>query len=105
MTMLGLHTEDLNQILASRHDDGADFWATPDGRIGIERPISTHAALLVMSELGVPRSHEALRGAAELVPNACREDGRVRIAPEGLDLPMPHGTCRRGTLQVRLCRS
>lgn len=100
MTMHGLHTEDLNQILASRHDNGADFWATPDGRLAIERPISTLAALLIMSELGVPKSHEALRGAAELVLNACREDGRVRIAPKGQIYP-----CHTAVAAAALCRN
>jgi hypothetical protein len=100
MTMHGLYTEDLNQILASRRDNGADFWATPDGRLGIERPISTLAALLIMSELGVPKSHEALRGAAELVLNACREDGRVRIAPKGQIYP-----CQTALAAAALCRN
>jgi len=78
-----MYEADLKQILAVRHQNGADFWAAPDGRIGIERPISTLTALLIMSELRVPRSHEAVKGAAELVLKAGREDGRVRIAPKG----------------------
>jgi hypothetical protein len=82
-----MYRADLNMILATRHDNGADFWATPDGRIGIEGPISTLTALLVMSELKVPQSHEALRGAADLVLKACGEDGRVRIAPKGSIYP------------------
>lgn len=92
--------EDLNEILATRHDNGADFWATPDGRLGIERPISTLVALLIMSELRVPKSHEALKGAAELVLNACREDGRVRIAPKGSIYP-----CHTALAAAALCRN
>ncbi|SCP96927.1 prenyltransferase/squalene oxidase repeat-containing protein [Anaerobium acetethylicum] len=82
-----MYETDLEKILATRHDNGADFWATPDGRIGIEKPISTLTALLIMSELKVDKSHEALQGAAELVLQAIRDDGRVRISPKGSIYP------------------
>jgi hypothetical protein len=95
-----MYEADLKQILALRHQNGADFWAAPDGRIGIERPISTLTALLIMSELRVPRSHEAVKGAAELVLKACREDGRVRIAPKGAIYP-----CHTALAAAALCRN
>jgi hypothetical protein len=95
-----MYEADLKLLLASRHQNGADFWATADGRIGIERPISTLTALLIMSELKVPQSHEALRGAAELVLSACREDGRVRIAPKGAIYP-----CHTALAASALCRN
>ena len=95
-----MYKADLEKLLATRHDNGADFWATPDGRIGIERPISTLGALLIMSELRVPKSHEALRGAAEIVLNACGEDGRVRIAPKGSIYP-----CHTALAAAALCRN
>ncbi len=50
-----MDVSDMDKILATRHDNGADFWATPDGRIGIEKPISTLTALLIMSELKVTK--------------------------------------------------
>lgn len=95
-----MYKEDLKKILATRYDNGADFWATPDERIGIEKPISTLTALLIMSELKVPRTHEALSGAAELVLNACRDDGRVRIAPKGAIYP-----CHTALAAAALCRN
>lgn len=82
-----MDTTDLDKLLATRHDNGADFWATPDGRLGIEKPISTLSALMVMGELKVPMAHEALKGAAELILSAIREDGRVRISPKGAIYP------------------
>lgn len=78
---------DLEKLLATRHYNGADFWATPDRRLGIEKPISTLSALMIMSELKAPKSHEALQGAAELILNAIRDDGRVRISPKGAIYP------------------
>lgn len=95
-----MYGADLKQILALRHENGVDFWAAPDGRIGIEKPISTLTALLIMSELRVPQSHEAVKGAADLVLKACREDGRVRIAPKGAIYP-----CHTALAAAALCRN
>ncbi len=98
--MSELYKADLDKILATRHDNGADFWATPDGRIGIERPISTLTALLIMSDLKVPKSHEALQGSCELVLSVIRDDGRVRIAPKGSIFP-----CHMAIAAAALCRN
>ncbi len=95
-----MNRSDMDKILATRYDNGADFWATPDGRIGIEKPISTLTALLVMSELKVHKSHEALQGAAELVLRAIRDDGRVRISPKGSIYP-----CHTALAAAALCRN
>ncbi|MCX5779966.1 MAG: prenyltransferase [Firmicutes bacterium] len=95
-----MYEGDLTQLLATRHHNGADFWATPDGRIGIERPISTLTALLIMSALKVSKSHEALQGAVELVLRAIRDDGRVRIAPKGSIYP-----CHTALAAAALCRN
>ena len=95
-----MYESDLDKILATRHDNGADFWATPDGRIGIEKPISTLTALLIMSDLKVDQSHEALQGAADLVFHAIREDGRVRISPKGSIYP-----CHTALAAAALCRN
>jgi hypothetical protein len=100
MTAQMLRSEDFDQILAMRYDNGGDFWATPDGRIGIEKPMSTLTALMIMSELKVPKSHEALRGAADLVLNACGKDGRVRYAPKGSMYP-----CQTAIAAAALCRN
>jgi hypothetical protein len=91
---------DFQQILATRYDNGTDFWATPDGRLGIEKPISTLTALLIMSDLKVQKSHEALQGAAELVLRAIRDDGRVRIFPKGSIYP-----CHIALAAATLCRN
>lgn len=100
MSEFPFYQSDLTDILATRHGNGADFWATPDGRIGIEHPISTLTALLVMSDLKVPPSHEALQGAAGLVLDAIREDGKVRIAPGGSIYP-----CHMALAAAALCRN
>lgn len=82
-----MYEDDLREILKTRYDNGADYWATPDGRICVGAPFSTLEALLILCELGVPATHEALKGAAELALNACGKDGRVRVAPKGAVYP------------------
>lgn len=91
---------DLLRFFETRYENGADYWATPDGRLGIEKPISTLSALLIMSELNVEKSHEALQGAAELVLQAVRDDGRVRISPKGSIYP-----CHTALAAAALCRN
>lgn len=100
MTNDVLNQADFDLILGTRYDNGADYWATPDGRLGIEKPISTLTALMIMSELKVPSDHEALQGAAELVLAAFRDDGRVRIAPKGAIYP-----CHTAHAVTGLCRN
>ncbi|MEQ8236663.1 MAG: prenyltransferase [Syntrophomonadaceae bacterium] len=94
------YSEDLDRVLATRHANGSDFWATKDGRIGIEKPISTLTALLIMSDLKVPKDHEALQGAANLVLGSCQADGRVQIAPRGSIYP-----CHTAIAAAALCRN
>lgn len=98
--MSEMDKSDIDKILETRYDNGADFWATPDGRLGIDKPISTLTALLIMSELKVERSHEALQGATELLFHAIRDDGRVRISPKGSIYP-----CHTAIAAAALCRN
>ncbi|NIS26924.1 prenyltransferase, partial [candidate division KSB1 bacterium] len=72
---------DIDAILAKRHHNGGDFWATPDGRIYVGSPFSTLSSLGMLHELDVTSSHEAVCGGLNLILDAWREDGRVRLAP------------------------
>ncbi len=94
------YQEDFDWLLSVRQDNGADFWATPEGKLGIEKPVSTLTALMIMGELAVPKSHEALKGAADLVLAACQGDGRVRIASKGSIYP-----CHTALAAVALTRN
>jgi hypothetical protein len=78
---------DVEAVLARRHDNGADFWASADGRLCVGEPFSTLTSLLVLHELKVARTHEAVRGALELIRGAQRDDGRYRLAPSGAIYP------------------
>ena len=81
------YNADIEAILAKRYDNGGDYWATADGRLLVGDPFSTITALLILHELPVPRTHEAVLGAVNLLFKAWREDGRFRIAPIGTMYP------------------
>ncbi len=93
------YQSDVDQVLSTKQDNGADFWATPEGKIGVGGPFSTLEALLILHELRVPKSHEAIKGAAKIILDACREDGRVRVAPKGTHYP-----CHTAIAAAALCR-
>lgn len=87
MAVAPQYEPDVEAILATRRDNGADFWATPDGRLSKGGPFSTLEAPALLVELGVDPSEQVLRGAAELLLSAWREDGRFRLSPSGAIYP------------------
>jgi hypothetical protein len=93
------YISDVEFVLARRHDNGADFWASADGRLAIGEPFSTLTSLLVLHELKVARTHEAVRGALQLIRGAQRDDGRYRLAPSGALYP-----CATAAAARVLCR-
>jgi len=93
------YVSDVKAIMALRHDNGGDYWATADGRLGVGEPFSTLTSLLILHELGVGRTHEAVRGAIQLILDAWRDDGRYRLAPSGALYP-----CSTAASARVLCR-
>lgn len=93
------HASDVQVILARRRDNGGDFWATPDGRIYVGSPFSTLSALDMLHELGLTAEHEAVRGGVDLVLDAWRDDGRIRLAPNA-----PMYPCYTAEAARVLCR-
>lgn len=73
---------DVETILAKRHHNGGDFWSTEDGRLYVGSPFSTISSLLMLHELDVGPDHEAVAGGIELILEACRDDGKIRLAPK-----------------------
>ena len=86
---------DVEAVLARRQNNGADYWASADGRLGVGDPFSTLTSLVILHELKVARTHEAIRGALQLTLGAWRDDGRYRLAPSGTLYP-----CRTLRLSV-----
>ena len=90
---------DVEAILAKRHDNGGDLWATADGRLGVGSPFSTLDCALMLSELGMNPSESVLKETAELILSSWREDGRFRLAPKSAISP-----CHTATAARILCR-
>lgn len=78
-----LYQQDIETILAHRHDNGGDYWATPDGRIMKGSPFTTLYSSQMLLDLGLPASSPVLQGAASLIFAAQQQDGRFKIAPSG----------------------
>lgn len=95
----GPNDTDVRAVLARRHDNGADYWATGDGRIYVGSPFSTISSLGILHELGVGREHEAVKGGLALILAACREDGQIRVAPKA-----PLHPCYTAEALRTLCR-
>ncbi|HEY3547879.1 MAG TPA: hypothetical protein VGK17_17550 [Propionicimonas sp.] len=87
MAVAPQYRADVEAILASRHDNGADLWATPDRRLSKGGPFSTLEAPALLLELGVDPSAEVIRGSAELILSTWRDDGRFALAPSGAIYP------------------
>ena len=62
MTIAEQTDADVAAILSHRHDQGADWWTTPDRKLLKGAPFTTLESALYLLELGVPPDHEALRG-------------------------------------------
>ncbi len=81
------YAADIEAILSHRHDNGADYWATVDGKLQKGSPFTTLESAVMLKELGVSPSDEVLSEAANLIFAAWREDGRFKLSPEGAIYP------------------
>jgi len=78
---------DVAAILARRHDQGADYWATTDGKLAKGGPFSTLGAARLLVELGVDPADPVMAATIELIWSTWREDGRFKLAPAGAIYP------------------
>jgi len=93
------YRDDLRVILEKRCDNGADFWATPDGRWGKCSPFSTFDCGLMLTELGLSRSDPVMKGIGRTILETWQQDGRFRPAPTGAIYP-----CHTANAARLLCR-
>ena len=95
-----MSNSDIEYILSTKYDNGADYWATPDGKLGVGGPFSTLSALLILSDLGLDCNHEAVKGGANLLIDAIRDDGKIKISKKGSVYP-----CHMASAATALCRN
>lgn len=73
---------DRDILLAARHAQGGDFWATADGRWGVGSPFSTLDCGLMLAELGVAPDDPLVQGIAATLFACQTPDGRFRPGPK-----------------------
>jgi len=78
---------DIEVILSHRHDNGADYWATPDMRLIKGAPWSTLECVLFLLQLGMEPRDPVLQKTADLIFSTWQEDGRFRLYPKGAIYP------------------
>lgn len=78
---------DIESILAKRHDNGWDYWTTPDKRLIKGSPFTTLDCVFMLHELGMDSSDPILKETADLIFSTWREDGRFRLVPQGAIYP------------------
>jgi len=100
MTVSKKYEDDIQFILSRQHDNGGEYWASADGRLGVGSPFCTLTSVLMLSDLGVNASHPVFKGACDLILSSWREDGRFRLAPKAAIYPCHTA----GTARI-LCRA
>jgi len=73
------YQSDVDIILSHRHDLGADYWTTPDKRLGKGGVFSAYSSALMLLELGMDPTDLILKEVAELFFSVWREDGRFKF--------------------------
>ncbi len=87
MAIKDQYLSDFESILSHRHDNGADYWTTPDNRLIKGSPFSTIESILYLLELGMEPNDPLLKECAELLFRAWREDGSFKVYPQGSVYP------------------
>jgi hypothetical protein len=94
-----LHQADIEAILAKRYHHGADYWTTPDKRLGKGGPFSTLESVRLLLELEMDLSEPIFKEVADLIFSTWREDGRFKLSPTGAIYP-----CNTINAASTLCR-
>ena len=92
------YQNDIKQIISHIHDNGSDFWTTPDKRLLKGGAFSAYSSAMLLLELGMPSSDPLLQGVADLFLGTWKEDGRFKLYPTGGILP-----CQTAYALVLLC--
>ncbi|WP_291290771.1 prenyltransferase [Enterococcus sp.] len=77
------YLEDIEEIIAHRYDNGADYWTTEDRKLLKGAPFTTLESPMYLLELGVSPEDAILTETAELIFSTWREDGRFKTSPSG----------------------
>ena len=87
MTIEKQYRSDYEAILSHRHDNGADFWTTPDKRLIKGSPFSMLECVDYLLELGMEPDEPLLKECADIIFSTWREDGSFKLYPQGSVYP------------------
>ncbi len=96
----GEYEADVRAIWARRKDNGGEYWASADGRVGVGSPFSTVQCVVMLMDLGVQRDDPMILNSSGLILNCWRKDGVFRLAPHGDAYP-----CHTAAAAKALCRA
>lgn len=104
MAVAKQYEKDVDIILSHRHDNGADYWTTPDKRLIKGAPFSTLESVQLLLELGMEPSDPILQACTALLFDTWREDGRFQLSAKGAIYPChtthaAHVLCQLGYVQ------
>jgi len=77
------YQSDIDIILSHRYDLGADYWTTPDKRLGKGGVFSAYSSALMLLQLGIEPTDPIMKEVAELFFSIWRADGRFKLYPSG----------------------
>lgn len=98
MSITNKYLSDYEAILSHRHDNGADYWTTPDKRLIKGSPFSTLECVNYLLELGLERTDPILQGAGDLIFSTWRQEGDFKVYPSGSIYP-----CHTANAVATLC--
>jgi len=81
------YQSDIDAILSHRHDNGADYWTTPDKRLLKGSPFSAYNCGQMLLELGMKPSDPVLKEISGLFFSTWKDDGRFQLYPKSSILP------------------
>jgi len=87
------YQNDIDVILSHRHDLGADYWTTPDLRLGKGGVFSAYGSALMLLGLGMASTDPIMVKVAELFFSIWRKDGRFKLYPSGGIYPCHTAYC------------
>jgi len=99
MAVEAKYQNDVDIILSHRNDLGADYWTTPDKRLGKGSPFSCLDSALMLLELGMEPTDPILMAVADLFFSVWKKDGRFKVYPTGGILP-----CHTAYVANLMCR-
>lgn len=81
------YAADAEAIMSHRHDNGWDYWTTPDKRLMKGGALSAIESALLLLELGLHPVDPLLITVTQMIFDTWQDDGRFKLYPKGAIYP------------------